>query len=252
MRNTGGPAHDRPAHRDALALAAGELAGLAVRATPRARASGPLRSPARRSRRLRRALQLQREADVLGARSCAGTARSSGTPSRCRGPSGGRRSRRGRRSTACPTRSSRARRPCAAPSTCRNRTARRARGTRRPRHRASRSWTAWKPFSYTLLTFSRRQVGHVSALLAFDGAREEAPDEVALQREEDDERHDDRDERGRRQQLGALASRGHEVDELDRSADWRSGSATGRSAPPGSRSRPTGTGRWRTRRAPAC
>ena len=77
-------AHDRAPHRHPLALAAGELARVAVELA----AVRPRIAAARSTRAATSALsvraQLQREAHVLRARSCAGRAHSSGTPWRCR------------------------------------------------------------------------------------------------------------------------------------------------------------------------
>ena len=74
------PVHERPRERDALALAARELAGLAPVV---ARRGGPSRSasPTRRSRsRLGHLAHEQAVGDVLADASCAGTARSPGRP----------------------------------------------------------------------------------------------------------------------------------------------------------------------------
>ena len=82
-----GLAHDRAAHRDALALAAGELARLALEKRRRARGSPP---PCRRASSISASgtlRDLQAVGHVVEHASCAGRARSSGTPSRCRAPS---------------------------------------------------------------------------------------------------------------------------------------------------------------------
>ena len=81
-------AHDRAAHRDALALAAGEVRRLAVEVLRRGRGSSPRRSTFSVDLRLRRPSRASARSPCSRARSCAGTARSSGRPSRCRGPSG--------------------------------------------------------------------------------------------------------------------------------------------------------------------
>ena len=85
---------------------------------------------------LRHAAHLQAEGDVLRAPSCSGRARRTGTPWRCRGPSAC-----SSLTAAPPMRispvgdASPARRSCQAAWTCRSRTARPARGTRRRRRR---------------------------------------------------------------------------------------------------------------------
>ena len=77
-------AHDRAAHRDALALAAGERARLALQVLLEPEElRGPL--DALVDLRLRHLPEPQPERDVLVDATGAGRARSSGTPSRCRG-----------------------------------------------------------------------------------------------------------------------------------------------------------------------
>ena len=80
-------AHDRAAHRDALALAARELRRACARAAPRGRAAPPPRRRGAASRPSACAAPSGRSRCSC-ARSCAGRARSSGRPSRCRGAAG--------------------------------------------------------------------------------------------------------------------------------------------------------------------
>ena len=86
---------------------------------------------------------------------------------------------------------------------------------------------------------------------ALDGAGRQTAHEVLLQREEHDERKDHRDERRRRQQVPGLSPRTHQPGERDRQAPWSAACRPGTRRRPGGRSTPTGTGRSRTRRAPA-
>ena len=83
-------AHDGAAHGDALALAAGELARIAVEQGAEAEDLGGARSRAVRSRLFGARAQLERERPCWRRPSCAGRARSSGTPWRCRAPSAAR------------------------------------------------------------------------------------------------------------------------------------------------------------------
>ena len=95
---------------------------------------------------------------------------------------------------------------------------------------------------------ARRHRPHV---LALDAARQQPADEVALQAEEHDQRHDQRRRRHRRT---AAASRCPRVPDSSASrtvSGERSGCRRRRPAPPAGRSRPRGTGRCRTPRWPA-
>ena len=85
-RKSFGIAHQRAAHRDALALAAGELAGLAVEKRLDLQQRGDALDRGVLLG-LRHAAALHAEGDVLRAPSSSGRARRTGTPWRCRGPS---------------------------------------------------------------------------------------------------------------------------------------------------------------------
>ena len=94
-------AHDRPAHGDALALAAGELARVAVEQRRSGRGSRRRAARGRRSRPWARSSASARR-PCCRRRSGAGRARSSGTPSRCPAPWAAGRSPPGRRSRSRP------------------------------------------------------------------------------------------------------------------------------------------------------
>ncbi len=80
------------------------------------------------------------------------------------------------------------------------------------------------------------------------GAAGDAPHEVALQGDEDDDRHDHRDERGRRQELPAAAEGRGEVRQHDGQRVVPAVRRRGTPGPRAGRSRPRGTGRWPARR----
>ena len=81
-------AHDRAAHRDALALAAGELARLAVEQLARSAGASATSATALVALGLGRPCASPGRRRCSAPRSCSGRARSSGTPSRCRASTG--------------------------------------------------------------------------------------------------------------------------------------------------------------------
>ena len=87
-RNSLRVAHQRAAHGDALALAAGELARLAVEQVVDLQQLRRPRAIAFVALRLRHAAHLHAEGDVLARPSCSGRARRTGTPWRCRASTG--------------------------------------------------------------------------------------------------------------------------------------------------------------------